>query len=332
MDASKQRNLIQEIMAAEVDEWDCAAVMDVIARYVELDPDAAEAAVENLALSSHLTQCGHCAEMHATLAELARLDEAGALPGLDALWKDLRQVLDEGSSEAASATSPETRRVKSVDWDRTRAARPSKLERLRIFSEGSGRPARLFRAAVLAALLLSSLGWARADGQLRGLVVEREQLQEQLRLSQLALASAESRVDSAETAAAEARASASTAIALAAHHETTIDLISQLNQMAFASRDDGAWARIVFDPEKNQAVVYVGNLPGLKEGQWVECWLKRRQDGRMISAGSSRELHPGVDHWMIDAESPFGDHSDFMLTIEPDHAPLFELPLVASDL
>lgn len=95
MDASKQRKLILDIMTTEVDEWDCAAVMDAIARYVELDPGAVDAGIEIPALSSHLSDCGHCAEMHATLAELVRLDASGALPAMDALWQDLRQILDE---------------------------------------------------------------------------------------------------------------------------------------------------------------------------------------------------------------------------------------------
>jgi hypothetical protein len=331
MDASKQRKLILDIMATEVDEWDCAAVMDAITRYVEQNPSAAEAGLDSPALTSHLEKCGHCAEMHATLAELVRLDASGALPAMDALWQDLRQILDEGGGESHRSRSTALRQAAPSPKLATENRR-SLIDRLGFGSGTAGRPALLLRAAGLAALLLSSLGWARAEGQVQRLTADRDQLQSALDQSQASLSSFDARLLAAESAAAEAKASASKAIELAAHYETTIDLISQLDRMAFAKRDDGAWARIVFDPDKNQAVVYVGNLPGLEEGQWVECWLKRRQDGRMVSAGSSRELHPGIDHWMVNADSPLGEHSDFMLTIEPEHAPLFELPLGTQDL
>lgn len=118
--------------------------------------------------------------------------------------------------------------------------------------------------------------------------------------------------------------------------QDTLMLLGHLDRLALDQRADGAWLRLHYRPDDARAVVYMGNMDlrrELSDGQYLECWLQG-PDGQLRSAGVIARLsedtglpETAVEHWTIEAPRPMGEHRAFMVTIEPEHEPVFELAL-----
>lgn len=95
------RQLITYLVDGEPDGMDCRDLLDIIARYVDLEalggtPDAWMPAV-----NGHLGACDHCQDLHEVLLLLALRDEALG-PDLAEIWERVR--------EQAGVTVPDTAR------------------------------------------------------------------------------------------------------------------------------------------------------------------------------------------------------------------------------
>lgn len=94
------RQLIAYLVDGEPDGMDCRDLLDVIARYVDLEalggtPDAWMPAV-----NGHLGACDHCQDLHEVLLLLALRDEALG-PDLEEIWERVREQAGVLGAEAA---------------------------------------------------------------------------------------------------------------------------------------------------------------------------------------------------------------------------------------
>jgi hypothetical protein len=85
--------LVQALFLTDEEHIDCRAVMEVLARYVEISLGGEEpgqpAALPPL--DTHFQHCEPCAEVYRALRELAHLEAQGRLPEIDFLYAELRQ-------------------------------------------------------------------------------------------------------------------------------------------------------------------------------------------------------------------------------------------------
>lgn len=94
------QQLIAFLMAAEPDCIDCRDLLDVIARYVDLE------ALHGLPpdwmpdVDGHLDHCGDCQELYQVLRSLARSDAAAA-GDLERIWERVREQVRALEADAA---------------------------------------------------------------------------------------------------------------------------------------------------------------------------------------------------------------------------------------
>lgn len=89
MERDEIEGLIYRILTTEDEEIDCGQLSELIARYVDLEVDGANAPRLLPLVHQHLEQCNACSELHATLHELAVLEEHDALPAIDTLLDEI---------------------------------------------------------------------------------------------------------------------------------------------------------------------------------------------------------------------------------------------------
>jgi hypothetical protein len=89
----RARHFLHTLVTTRDSEVDCEAVMQVIARYVEVEARGDCPSVVADGLPLHFQHCPHCAEMYRALLHLAELEAGGRLPDLDELWVDLRNAV-----------------------------------------------------------------------------------------------------------------------------------------------------------------------------------------------------------------------------------------------
>lgn len=82
----------------DIDCEDCAAVVDAIARYVDLEVAGHRPGLALPSIPIHLELCSHCAEMYEALFQIAQLDAQGALPDIAALQAEIQVILAPGPS------------------------------------------------------------------------------------------------------------------------------------------------------------------------------------------------------------------------------------------
>jgi hypothetical protein len=251
----RAQQLIAALMAEE-EHIDCQAFLDVIATYVDFEVSGGDLGALEPGVTSHLFDCPPCAELYASLSQIARLEASGALPEVDDLLADLESgLMLPGVVASPEAPAPPT---DSVDW--------------------SGRAARLAAAAAALAVVVAGAGWwqsARRQDHMSAML----------------------------SAAGEA---------------------STIEQVALP---DGSWARLLYDPNGGRGLVHVGGIPAEHRGAAMQCWLRGR-DGSRDHVGDLRL--EGEREWMVlEGDRPLGDYAAFVLTADPDGAPLVEMPLAA---
>ncbi len=89
MERDEIEELIYRILTTEDEEIDCGQLSELIARYVDLEVDGANAPQLLPLVHQHLEQCNACSELHAALHELAVLEEHDALPAIDTLLDEI---------------------------------------------------------------------------------------------------------------------------------------------------------------------------------------------------------------------------------------------------
>ncbi len=298
------RVVIQRLLSDHAEDLDCTAVVDIIARYVDLEVAGDAPGLDLPGIPIHLDLCPHCAEMYEALSQVARLEACGQLPDVDALWHELA-VLAGAPPAAVPATLPSSDAgrappqpaIPAPAWaadtprsDVARAVRPGWA--LRSGWTRDLRPMAAAQAALAVAAAAAGVAWwhARAEAVRMTTALEQTALQ---------------------------------------HHAEMAE-ISQMSSDAFASEPDGSWTRVLFDPGRDRAVLFAGNLPPLADGEWIECWLKK-PDGRADLAGRFDDVEPTLNYWLLAAGGPVRQDTTLVVTIEPSHRPLFEVPLVPDD-
>ena len=312
MDDAQVRALIEVIVNTESSDWDCAAVNDVLAGLVERELGGTTEV--DAALAEHLGLCPPCAELHATLLDLARMEAAGTLPGAPDLWHELRAAIATPTASPAKSGTP---------------ARPPMAAPSRWRAWPSPSATGLLPVASLAAVLGLGLGWRSASMRAAEIDTHLTQLASQLEGLQVELTRTQAQVAEAERLAASAQGEASLARAGLSQNEPALDLLSRLDRSVLDRREDGAWLRVFYAADARQAVMVLGDLedmPELSDGEYLECWLQR-PDGSVYSTGVALRAGEGMAHWTIDAQEPMGYHRAFMVTLEPEHRPVFQVPL-----
>jgi hypothetical protein len=107
----RARRFYQFLLTDDASSLDCVAVLDLIHRFVRLRELGHPADAMMPVLAAHFETCEPCRDVLDSVAEMARLEEAGQLPEVDALWDSLREVTGvtgrAGAGAAiAGATSP----------------------------------------------------------------------------------------------------------------------------------------------------------------------------------------------------------------------------------
>jgi len=93
MKQKRIRRFLELILTTEDEELDCAGLMQVIDRYVEVDARGDDPTAVHSGVPHHLHQCADCAELYNTLLNLVQLEETGEIPEIDALWAELRATV-----------------------------------------------------------------------------------------------------------------------------------------------------------------------------------------------------------------------------------------------
>lgn len=322
MDDAQARALIEEIVRSESSDWDCASVNDALASLVERELGG-KARVDS-GLAEHLDLCPPCAELHATLLDLARMEAEGSLPGASALWRELRAAVTAVPSQAGrlGAGSGETGRS-IAGRGRTRGV-PT-------FRGASPHLAPGWRmsAAGLVAVLVLGLGWrwastraSETDAQLSQVALQLEDLRSELIRTRAQVTETERRVAAAQVDATQA------ALRLDESADT-MDRIGRLDRSVLDRREDGAWLRVFYTDGENRAIGVLGDLadmPELSNDAYLEGWLER-PDGSVYSTGIAMRAGDALAPWTIEAQAPLGDHRAFIVTLEPAHESVFEVAL-----
>jgi hypothetical protein len=172
--AGRARTFVERVFATEVEELDCEGMLDVIARYVEVEISGEEALAVASGAPLHMRQCDECAELYATLALLVTLEEAGELPTLDNLWSDLRARV----GDAARADGARPNATPAARPNPTRAAEPASGPSASYLFPFLPQPAvgRLAAVLALVAIVLAA-GWWRAASTSTRAATEIERLE-----------------------------------------------------------------------------------------------------------------------------------------------------------
>lgn len=102
MRPDEARRFLERVYDTHEHELDCAGLMEVVDRYVEVEARGEDASRIAPDVPHHLFICADCAELVATLTQLVELEESGELPQIDELWSEL----EEASTPRRSARGP----------------------------------------------------------------------------------------------------------------------------------------------------------------------------------------------------------------------------------
>lgn len=102
LNAQQARRFLELLLQTKDDELDCAGLMELIDRYVEIGARGEDPASFAPEVPPHLRQCPDCAELVASLLHLVELEESGQMPEIDAMWAELRAV----TSTSGTKTEP----------------------------------------------------------------------------------------------------------------------------------------------------------------------------------------------------------------------------------
>jgi hypothetical protein len=90
-DAQAIRMFVQDLIASEPEAMDCQNLLEIVARYVDLDHLGGQPAEWMPGVVAHLGACDHCAELYDVLHALADQVE-GPPPDVSAGWQGLRDL------------------------------------------------------------------------------------------------------------------------------------------------------------------------------------------------------------------------------------------------
>ncbi len=307
MHDDKLHRLVERLLTDHPEDLDCAVVVDIIARYVDLEVAGAAPGLDQPGIPIHLDLCPHCAEMYEALSQVAQLESRGALPDIETLLGEL-DALASGQDPTALPSMLEPAAGRSR-WPGQQAdGAPERRGTTAKPARGTGQPARrdgavswrpwsprlqaVVPAALGCAALILGAAWWQARAEAARLDAELDQ----------------------------------TAI----RHHADMAEISRMSSDAFAAGADGAWTRVLFDPALARAVLFAGNLPPLGDGEWIECWFKK-PDGRAALAGKFEAVERSLNYWTLAAGAPVHRDTTLVLMVEPAHHRLFEIPLVPDD-
>ena len=97
------QQLIAFLMASDPDSMDCREILDVIARYVDLEALSGQSPDWMYPINTHLDACDHCHELYDVLRFLASRGDT-LDPDLEQLWD--RVHAETGALEAGSGRPP----------------------------------------------------------------------------------------------------------------------------------------------------------------------------------------------------------------------------------
>jgi hypothetical protein len=108
-------------------------------------------------------------------------------------------------------------------------------------------------------------------------------------------------------------------------------LTGAASEVSQTHTQDGAWAKVFFQPNDDSAVVHVGDMPRLRSGERLECWLRKRAGGTEDVAALA-DLDSDSGWWLIDAVQPMKDYVAMIVKVAGGTEPqsLMEVPLEAS--
>ena len=275
-------------------------MMDVaLTQEEELDDEAVAAHMEEAAetgersaeLDAHLRRWAPSREVFDALQAITAMEAADALPSLEALWDELRPLTRDGGATTAAPVAPATApRVPESPGPEGWWTR---------LSHSLFGPAPSFAPAALAvAVLFAGIGWWQA-------LQTRE-----------AVTALSTQVTDLQKTAAE--------------YDDMIEMVRRVNRSNFAQAADGSWARIIYHDDLDRGMVYAGSLPEATEGQQFACWLIDDEGNAMLAwEGSEEDLQASPDGqvwWPVEMDQPFGDYHAMILTLEPSHEVVVEIP------
>lgn len=287
MSDDQAKRFFEFLLSEDAETIDCQSVLDAVHRYVDLEVAGRPADVLMPGVAAHLTGCSSCVDMYEAVAELAKREASGQLPGLGDLWSELAEIGQPGGRAVAGQLIAANTRPGRVVPAPSRADLDAALGRNSSRSQaGSGTRRRdpatwgLALAACLAVAL--GIGWWRAD----------------------------------------------------AGADRTADMLAitgAASELSQSQTPTGAWAKVFFQPNDDEAVVHVGDLPPLLSGERLECWLRKRGGGTESVAAFTGKGSES-DWWLIDAVQPMRDYVAMVVAVAngAGSRSLMEIPLEAS--
>ncbi len=92
MRPDEARRFLERIYETHEHELDCAGLMEVVDRYVEVEARGEDGTQVDPDVPHHLFICADCAELVTTLTQLVKLEDSGRLPQVDELWAELQSA------------------------------------------------------------------------------------------------------------------------------------------------------------------------------------------------------------------------------------------------
>jgi len=324
---SHRRRFIEQIISTQPDELDCAAVVAVIDRYVDLKADGNDPSDLAPGLPLHLQHCPDCADMYAALLMLVELEANDHLPDVDALWRDIASVARPPPAPSPPVAMAQTSVAGDTLFRRVArrlrgGSRPAPLAEAGVAAVGAGLvlPAWALPALATVSIVLGA-GWWRSDGRAA-------RAEAQLAAAQARLNAAEQRSLPVRHALEKALAELEDANGELADYSDVVEVMRQVDQHDFRRNADGSWARVFFNPNQRRALVFMGGIPEPKAGQTVEGWLVHAGAGALSTGVVPHEVMQTAECWAIDGDGPMGDSTTFVLTLEPEHTPIVSVPLI----
>lgn len=113
IDDTRAYRFLGNVLSTEDVELDCEHVMEVIARYVDVEIATGEAPRDGDGVPLHLKHCYHCEQMYQALHAIAEMEAEGSLPAVDGLWSELRAALGDDDPADAANGAPRQAHVAS---------------------------------------------------------------------------------------------------------------------------------------------------------------------------------------------------------------------------
>jgi hypothetical protein len=357
------QSFIEQILTTEPIELDCLAVLDIVERYVESHVLGRESGGLGALVPLHFKQCPDCAEMFAVLSELARLEASDLLPDIPSLWNELAAMTvptsggnpDPVMAGAVAGTVTGTAVGALPDAARTDAARTSALADPSASTAVAGgaaeahvpvRPSSPTSAAVRGPSIWQQLrrfffgdaavaaGDGRAGHRPTGATagnLGRRAVPVFASIVVLGLGlgwwRAEQRANGLEGRLQAVEAKLTRVAENANEHTQMIAMLQRLDQVKGARSPNGAWVKVHFSPTYGEAMVLMGKLPKIAQGQRIEGWLMQDGSPPLSTGVVPDEVMHEAGFWTIPCSTPMRDATKFMLTVEPEHTEVVSVAL-----